>query len=152
MLEKDILAYHYGLIGGVQNVETFAPRIMTTAMLPCVVLFADALETVQRSSGATTKTRDIRAVLFVEQVGMGSEDGGYDQANPFFDAVDTYFEARTTLAKADGTTDLIHEYMNDEGETVTPYPTGGGATGNFWTITFQHRFTIIKQVIYQSGV
>lgn len=151
MLEKDILAYHYGLITGIQGVERFAPRIMTTAMLPCVVLFADALVTVSRSAGRTTKTRDVRAVLFVEQFGFGSEDSGYDQTDPFFDRAEDYFEARTTLAKADGTTDLIHEYMNDEGETLTPYPTGKNETGQFWTITFKHQFTVVKQVIYQSG-
>jgi hypothetical protein len=151
MLEKDILAYHYGLIEGVQKVVTNAPRIIKAAELPLVVLFADPLETVSRSGGRTTKTRDLRAVLFVQQVGFGTESAGYDRADPFFDRVDTYFEARTTLSKADGTTDLVHEYQNDDGETLTPYPTGTTETGNFWTITFHHRFTITKQVIYQSG-
>ncbi len=151
MLEKDILAYHYPLITGVRRVLTFAPRIITTAQLPLVVLFADPLVTVARSGGRTTKTRDIRAVLFVQQVGFGSETGGYDQVNPFFERTDTYFEARPTLGLADGTTNLAHEYMNDEGETLTPYPTGGDKEGQFWTITLNHRFTIVKEVIYQSG-
>src|SRR5688572_6183893 len=119
MLEKDILAYHYGLIAGVQSVEVFAPRIMTTAMLPCVVLFADALETLERSAYMTKKQRSLRAVLFVQQFGMGTEEGGYLSTDPFFARVEDYFEPRTTLSKADGTTDLTHEYMNDEGETLT---------------------------------
>lgn len=151
MLEKDILAYHYAQITGIQNVQATAPRIITTAMLPCVVLFADVLTPVDRGAMNTVKTRDIRAVLFAELFGMGTDEGGYDIIDPFFDRIDTYFEARTTLAKADGTTDLQHEYMGDEGETVTPYPTGSSQGGQFWTATFNHRFTIVKQVIYQSG-
>ena len=151
MLEKNILAYHYALITGVNSVLTYAPRTITTAQLPLVLLFADPLALVSRSGGRTTKTRDVRAVLFVQQIGFGSETGGYDQVDPFFDRVDTYFEARPTLGLSDGTTNLIHEYMNDEGETVTPYPTGGDKEGQFWTTTFNHRFTIVKQVIYQSG-
>lgn len=152
MLAKDILAYHYPKITGIHRVETFAPRLITTAMLPLVVLFADALETVESAAGMTTKTRSIRAVLFVQLAGMGSEDGGYEATNPFFDRVEVYFEARPTLALADGTTVLNHEYMNDDGETLTPYPTGGDKIGQFWAITFAHRFTIIKQVLYQSGL
>lgn len=151
MLEKNILVYHYPKITGIQNIKPFAPRILTTAMLPCIVLFADALVTVSKSNTRTTKTRDIRAVLFVDLVGMGSENGPYEKTDPFFDSIDTYFEARPTLALADGTTDLDHEYMNDEGETLTPYPTGGDKIGQFWAITFKHRFTIIKPVIYESG-
>jgi hypothetical protein len=151
MLEKDILAYHYRQIAGVQHVDVFAPRIMTTAMLPCVVLFADALETLERSAYMTKKQRSLRAVLFVQQFGMGTEEGGYLSTDPFFARVEDYFEPRTTLSKADGTTDLTHEYMNDEGETLTPYPTGRTEGGQFWTITFNHRFEIIKQVIYVSG-
>lgn len=151
MIEKQILAYHYGLISGIQGVKQYAPRIITTAQLPLIVLFADTLETVSRAAGMTTKYRTIRAVLFTDQVGMGTETGGYVITDPFFDSIDTYFEARQTLALADGTTDLIHEYMGDEGETLTPYPTGKAEPGNFWTITFNHRFTVIKPVIYQSG-
>jgi hypothetical protein len=151
MIEKDILSYHYGLISGIQNVRKNPPRIMTTAMLPCVVLFADELTPVARGNGVDTKYRIMRAVLFAEQVGMGSESGGYDKSDPFFDAIDTYFEARSTLAAADGTTDLIHEYGGDTGQTLTDYPTGGDKIGSFWTITFKHQFTIVKQVIYQSG-
>lgn len=152
MLEKDLLEYHYGLITGVQNVRKFAPRILTTAMLPCVMFFADDLTPVSRGGNMTTKNRVIRAVLFTEMIGMGSQDGGYEKTDPFFSAVEDYFEPRTTLALADGTTDLTHEYMNDEGETQTPYPTGGDKVGQFWTITFKHQFTIVKQVIYKSGV
>lgn len=152
MREKDILAYHYPLISGIQSVSKYAPRIIKPAQLPLLVLFADDLETVQRSQGMTTKYRTIRAVLFVEQVGFGTEEGGYVQTDPFFNSVDTYFEARPTLGLADGTTDLAHEYMGDEGETMTPYPTGTKELSNFWTITFMHRFTIIKPVVYQSGV
>jgi hypothetical protein len=152
MLEKDLLVYHYGQIEGIQRVKAFAPRTIKDANLPLVVLFADELATVSRSAGRTTKTRDIRAVLFVESVNMGTEDSSYERTDPFFDRVEAYFEARTTLALADGTTFLIHEYMNDEGETLTPYPTGaGGQPGQFWTITFNHRFSIVKEVIYQSG-
>lgn len=151
MLEKDILEYHYGLIAGVQRVKKFAPRTIKDANLPLVVLFADALTTVTRAGNQTTKTRDIRAVLFVEGVGMGTETSPYTDTDPFFNSVEEYFEKRTTLALADGTTDLIHEYMNDNGETLTPYPTGAGSVGQFWTITFTHRFTIAKEVIYQSG-
>ena len=151
MLEKDILAYHYGLITGVQAVKTFAPRTIKDAQLPLVVLFADALETVQRGGNMTVKTRTLRAVLFVESLGMGTETSPYEKTDPFFERMDTYFEARETLALADGSTDLTHEYMNDSGETVTPYPTGA-SVGQFWTITFTHRFTIVKQVIYQSGL
>lgn len=151
MLEKQILAYHYNLIEGVQSVKQFAPRTIKDAQLPLIVLFADALETVEISSGMTTKTRTLRAVLFVESVGMGTETSPYDKTDPFFDRVDTYFEARPTLALANGTTRLIHEYMNDGGETVTPYPTGATTAGQFWAITFTHKFTIIKPVIYQSG-
>ncbi len=66
--------------------------------------------------------------------------------------MEEYFEARETLGLENGTTELIHEYMNDGGETLTPYPTGAGATGQFWAITFTHKFTVIKQVIYQSGL
>lgn len=151
MLEKDILSYHYGLISGIQNVRANPPRIITTAMLPCIVLFTDELTPVSRSGGSTTKYRLIRAVLFVELVGMGSETGGYDRSDPFFDSVDTYFEARTTLGKADGTTDLIHAYQGDSGQTLTEYPTGGDKVGSFWTITFKHQFTIVKEVVYRSG-
>lgn len=152
MLEKNILAYHYPQISGIHKVLEYAPRIITTAQLPLVVLFADTLETVDRASGMTTKYRSIRAVLFTDMVGMGSEEGGYVITDPFFENVDTYFEARPTLALANGTTELIHEYMGDEGETLTPYPTGSKQVGNFWTITFTHRFTVIKPVTYQSGV
>lgn len=151
MLEKNILAFHYAQLTGVEKVLTYAPRIIKTADLPLLVLFADPLTTVSRSGGRTTKTRDIRAVLFVQQIGMGSETGGYDQTDPFFDRADTYFEARPTLGLADETTTLLHEYQNDDGETVTPYPTGGDKVGEFWTIMFHHRFTIVKEVIYQSG-
>jgi hypothetical protein len=152
MLEKDILVYHYGEISGIQAVKAYAPRVILPAQLPLVVLFADTLETVERNGGMTVKYRTIRAVLFTDQVGFGTETGGYVVTDPFFDAIDTYFEARPTLAKADGTTELIHEYMGDEGETLTPYPTGSKEVGNFWTITFNHRFTVIKPVTYQSGV
>jgi len=151
MIEKDILAYHYGLITGVQAVKKYAPRTIKDAQLPLVVLFADALETLDRPSGMTIKTRTLRAVLFVESMGMGTETSPYDKTDPFFDRVDTYFEARPTLALANGTTELSHEYMNDDGETVTPYPTGA-SVGQFWTISFTHRFTVIKPVIYQSGL
>lgn len=151
MLAKDILAYHYPLITGIQNVRKYAPRIITTAQLPLIVLFADNLETFARSAGKTTKYRTIRAVIFTQQWGMGSQDGGYVTTDPFFDLVDTYFEARQTLALADGETALQHEYMNDEGETATPYPIGDTTSANFWTITFVHRFTLVKQVINQSG-
>jgi len=153
MLEKDILAYHYPLVTGIQRVKKFAPRTIKDANLPLIVLFADELQTLSRSANRTTKTRDIRAVLFVEGVGMGTEDSPYTATDPFFDRVEAYFEARTTLALADGTTEFIHEYLNDEGEQITPYPTGAGASpGQFWTITFRHRFTIAKQVVYQSGL
>ena len=148
MIEKDILAYHYAQIEGVQNVQKFAPRILTTAMLPCLMLFADTLETLERGSMLTKKQRSLRAVLFVQQYGMGSEEGGYLSTDPFFSRVEDYFERRTTLALADGTTDLTHEYMNDEGETLTPYPTGKAEVGQFWSITFNHRFEIVKHVIY----
>lgn len=151
MLEKNILAYHYPLITGIQAIKPFAPRILTTAMLPCIVLFADTLEALERSGTRTTKYRFIRAVLFVEQVGNGSENGPYEKTDPFFDSIDTYFEARPTLALADGTTELEHTYMGDEGESLTPYPTGGDKLGDFWTITFKHRFTVVKPVIFQSG-
>lgn len=151
MLEKNILAYHYPLITGIQSVKKFAPRIMTTAMLPCIVLFADALTTVDRPGGMTVKTRDLRAVIFVDLLGMGSENGPYEKTDPFFDSVDTYFEARPTLALQAGTTTLNHEYMGDDGESLTPYPTGGTTLGDFWTITFKHRFTIVKPVIYEPG-
>jgi hypothetical protein len=151
MLEKNILVYHYPLITNIQSIRPFAPRILTTAMLPVIVLFADPLVTISKSSTHTTKTRDIRAVLFVAILGSGTENGPYEATDPFFDSVEAYFEARPTLALADGTTDLDHEYMNDDGETLTPYPTGSNTLGQFWTITFKHRFTIIKPVIYQSG-
>jgi len=152
MREKDILAYHYPLVTGIQSVRKYAPRIIATAQLPLIVLFADELETVQRAAGMTMKYRTIRAVLFAQQWGMGSEDGGYVTTDPFFDLVDTYFEARQTLGLADGTTDLIHEYQGDQGETATPYPTGDTTGANFWTITFVHRFTVAKEVVNQSGV
>lgn len=152
MIEKDILAYHYGLITGVRTVKEYAPRTIKDAQLPLVVLFADQLETLDRAQGMTTKTRTLRAVLFVESVGMGTETSAYDKTDPFFDRVDTYFEARPTLALANGTTELVHEYMNDGGETLTPYPTGAGAVGQFWAITFTHKFTVIKSVTYQSGL
>ena len=151
MLEKDILAYHYGLIEGVGSVKKFAPRTIKDAQLPLVVLFADQLETVQRGGNMTVKTRTLRAVLFVESLGMGTETSPYDKTDPFFDRMDTYFEARETLATSNGSTDLTHEYLNDGGETVIPYPTGA-SVGQFWAITFTHRFTIVKQVIYQSGL
>ncbi len=152
MLEKDILEYHYAQITGIQRVKKFAPRTIKDANLPLVVLFADELETLERSGNMTKKTRTLRAVLFVESSGMGTEDSSYEKTDPFFSRVEDYFEPRPTLALADGTTDLEHEYLNDGGETLTPYPTGaGGQPGQFWTITFTHRFTIIKQVIYQSG-
>ncbi len=151
MLEKDILAYHYELITGIQSAKKYAPRTIKDAQLPLIVLFADTLATLERANGQTTKTRDIRAVLFVESMGMGTETSPYTHTDPFFDLVDTYFEARPTLALSDGTTMLIHEYVGDSGETVTPYPSGSGAPGQFWTITFTHRFTIVKEVIYQSG-
>lgn len=152
MLEKEILAYHYALITGVQSVKQYAPRTIKDAQLPIVVLFADTLETLDRAANMTTKARTIRAVLFVEGVGMGTETSPYIDTDPFFDRMDTYFEARPTLALADGTTELIHEYLGDDGETLTPYPTGTTTAGQFWTITFKHRFTIVKQVLYQSGV
>ena len=151
MREKDILAYHYPLITGIQAVKKFAPRVIKDAELPLIVLFADALETVERASNMTSKYRSIRAVLFVESVGMGTETSPYTQTDPFFDRVEEYFEARQTLALADGTTELIHEYMNDGGETMTPYPTGTNSIGQFWAITFTHRFTVVKEVSYQSG-
>lgn len=150
MLAKDILAYHYAKIPGVQNVKKYAPRTIKDAQLPLVMLFADELETVERAGGMTTKIRTLRAVLFVEGVGMGTETSPYDKTDPFFGRVEEYFEPRETLALEDGTTALTHEYMNDGGETLTPYPTGA-SVGQFWAITFTHRFTIVKQVIYQSG-
>lgn len=152
MLAKDILAYHYSLIGGVQSVKKFAPRTIKDAQLPLVVLFADELETLSRAGGQTTKVRTLRAVLFVESVGMGTETGPYIATDPFFDRVEDYFEARETLALANGTTTLIHEYMNDGGETLTPYPTGTKDLGQFWAITFTHRLTLIKRIVYQSGL
>jgi hypothetical protein len=151
MIEKQILAYHYAKIAGVQGVKQYAPRTIKDAQLPLVVLFADTLATVDRASGLTVKTRDIRAVLFVERVGLGTEESPYLETDPFFDLVDTYFEARPTLALANGTTDLNHEYMGDDGETITPYPSGKTEVSQFWAITFKHRFTIVKQVIYESG-
>lgn len=152
MLEKDILAYHYALITGINTVNEFAPRTIKDADLPLVVLFADGLETIERSAGMTKKWRNLRAVLFVESVNMGTATDAYEATDPFFSRVEDYFEPRQTLALADGTTQLEHEYMNDEGETLTPYPTGAGAqVGQFWTITFNHRFAIIKYVQYQSG-
>lgn len=152
MLEKDILAYHYALITGITTVKKFAPRTIKDADLPLVMLFVDALETIERSGGMTKKWRNMRAVLFVESVGMGTETDAYESTDPFFSSVEDYFEPRQTLAKADGTTDLEHEYMNDEGETLTAYPTGAGQPGQFWTITFNHRFAVVKHVIYKSGV
>lgn len=151
MLEKDILVHHYGLIEGIERVKRFAPRTIKDANLPLVVLFADALTAVERAGGMTIKTRDIRAVLFIESAGMGTENSAYEKTDPFFDQVDTYFEARPSLGLADGTTDLVHEYLGDEGESLTPYPTGTSEMGQFWTITFRHRFTIVKPVVYQSG-
>lgn len=151
MIEKDILAYHYAKITGVQSVKKYAPRTIKQAELPLIVLFADQLETLDRAQGMTKKNRTVRAVLFVEAFNMGTETSPYDKTDPFFDRVDTYFEARQTLALANGTTELIHEYGNDGGETVTPYPVGAGQTGQFWAITFTHTFTVIKPVSYQSG-
>lgn len=152
MLEKDILAYHYGNIEGIQSVSKYAPRTIKDAQLPLVVLFADSLTTLERAHGMTKKDRVVRAVLFVEGANMGTATGPYIKTDPFFASVEEYFEARETLALADGTTELIHEYMNDDGETVTPYPTGAGSPGLFWTISFTHKFTVIKPVIYQSGL
>jgi hypothetical protein len=150
MLEKDILVYHYPKIEGVRIVKGFAPRTISKAELPMVVLFADTLEAVERTGSSTTKYRTIRAVLFVDIIGMGTENSPYEKTDPFFDRVDTYFEARPALALEDGTTALIHDYMGDEGETVTPYPTGDKVS-QFWAITFKHRFTIVKPVIFQPG-
>lgn len=152
MIEKDILFYHYPKITGIQRCLKYAPRVIKEAQLPLIVLFADELETLERAGGQTTKTRTLRAVLFVESYRMGTETSSYDKTDPFFSSVEDYFEARQTLALADGTTELMHEYMNDGGETLTPYPTGAGTTGQFWAITFTHKFTVIKPVVYQSGL
>jgi hypothetical protein len=151
MIEKQILAYHYALIDGVQAVKQFAPRTIKDAQLPLVVLFADTLAPVSIASGHTTDTRDIRAVLFVERFGLGTEDSPYEETDPFFQRVKTYFKARPTLSLANGTTDLEHIYMGDDGETVTPYPSGKNDISQYWTITFKHRFTIVDEIIYQSG-
>jgi hypothetical protein len=131
-------------------VRKYPPRTIKEAQLPLVVLFADELETEGRASGQTTKIRTLRAVLFVEAFGMGTETSSYEKTDPFFDSVEDYFEARETLALENGTTALTHEYMNDGGETLTPYP-NGDKVGHFWAITFTHQFTIVKQVIYESG-
>jgi hypothetical protein len=152
MIGKDILAYHYALITGIQTVKKFAPRVIKDAQLPLIVLFADSLETIERAGNMTSKWRSIRAVLFVESVGMGTETSPYTATDPFFSRVEDYFEARTTLGLADGTTELLHEYMNDGGETMTPYPTGTNSVGQFWAITFTHRFQVIKEVSYRSGL
>lgn len=151
MLVRDILAHHYAQIQGITTIKKYAPRIILDAQLPLITLFADELEAVEHTGTSTTKYRILRAVLFVESVNMGTATSAYDKTDPFFDRVEEYFEARPTLSLADGTTTLQHEYMNDTGETVTPYPTGVDKLGQFWAITFKHRFTIVKPVIFQPG-